>query len=129
LDGATIEVVSLKDGRRKPLVRGGTWGRYLSGHLVYINQGTLFAVPFDLGRLEVQGTSTPVLDNVAYSAAGGSAPIDFSRTGTVVYQSSKAGSGLVTIQLLDGPAKPGRCYPYQGTICLRRYRQMETGWR
>jgi len=48
LDGATIEVQSLRNGRRKTLVRGGTFGRYLaSGHLVYINQGTLFAVPFD----------------------------------------------------------------------------------
>ena len=38
LDGATIEVVSLRDGSRKTLVHGGTWGRYLpSGHLVYIN--------------------------------------------------------------------------------------------
>jgi serine/threonine-protein kinase len=37
LDGATIEVESLRDGRRKTLVRDGTWGRYLpSGHLVYI---------------------------------------------------------------------------------------------
>jgi DNA-binding winged helix-turn-helix (wHTH) protein len=58
LDGATIEVVSLKDGRRKTLVRGGTWGRYLpSGHLVYINQGTLFAVPFDPGPVGSGGNA------------------------------------------------------------------------
>src|SRR5215469_16947887 len=29
LDSATVEVLSLRDGRRKTLVRGGTWGRYL----------------------------------------------------------------------------------------------------
>jgi DNA-binding winged helix-turn-helix (wHTH) protein/Tol biopolymer transport system component len=109
LDGATIEVVSLKHGRRKTLVRGGTWGRYLpSGHLVYISQGTLFAVPFDADRLEVHGSPTPVLENVAYRADKGSAQIDFSRTGTLVYQSSKAGVGLVTIQWLDesGNSRP-----------------------
>jgi DNA-binding winged helix-turn-helix (wHTH) protein/Tol biopolymer transport system component len=109
LDGASIDVVSLKDGRRKTVVRGGTSGQYLpSGHLVYINQGTLFAVAFDAGRLEVQGTPTPVLENVAYRADRGSAQIDFSRTGTLVYQSSTVGTGLVTVQWLDesGSTRP-----------------------
>ena len=41
-DAANIEVVSLADHRRKTLVRGGTFGRYLpSGHLVYVNRGAL----------------------------------------------------------------------------------------
>ena len=72
-------MVSLRNGHRKALVRGGAWGRYLPlGHLVYINQGTLFAVPFDADRLEVHGTPTPALENVAYSTAWGSAQIDFS---------------------------------------------------
>ena len=62
-DAANIEVMSLADHRRKTLVRGGTFGRYLpSGHLVYVNRGTLFAVPFDVDRLEVHGTPAPVLD-------------------------------------------------------------------
>ncbi len=56
-DGANIEVMSLADHRTKTLVRGGTYGRYLpSGHLIYVNRGTLFAVPFDVDRLEVHGT-------------------------------------------------------------------------
>jgi serine/threonine-protein kinase len=102
--GATIEAQSLRDGRRKTLVRGGTWGRFLaSGHLVYVNQGTLFAVPFDPERLEVHGTPTPILEEVAYDSAWGSALIDFSHTGMLVYRSSKAAGGLVTVQWLgDG---------------------------
>jgi len=56
-DEASIEVMSLGDRRQKTLQRGGTFGRYLpSGHLVYINRGTLFAVPFDLDTLAVRGT-------------------------------------------------------------------------
>src|SRR5262249_36990502 len=102
LDSATVQVLSLRDSRRKTLVHGGTWGRYLpSGHLVYINKGTLFAVPFDLDRLEVRGTPAPVLEGVAYSEAWGSAQIDFSRTGTLVYRSSRVGGELVTVQWLD----------------------------
>ncbi len=59
-DGANIEVMSLTDHSTKTFVRGGTFGRYLpSGHLVYINRGTLFVVPFDVNRLEVHGTPAP----------------------------------------------------------------------
>jgi Tol biopolymer transport system component len=115
LDGATIEVQSLRDGRRKTLVRGGTWGRYLpSGHLVYVEKGTLFAMGFDPDRLEVHGTATPVLEEVAYSTAWGSAQIDFSRTGTLVYRSSKAGGGLVTVQWLDSSGNTQSLLPVPG---------------
>ena len=94
------------------------FGRYLatskeSGYLVYVNKGTVFGVPFDLDRLEVRGTPSPVLEDVGYSTATGSAQIDASQSGTLVYRSGSAG-GLVTLQWLDAagkteplPAKPG----------------------
>ena len=45
--------------------RGGYHGRYLpSGHLVYMHEGTLFAAPFDLDRLELTGQPVPVLEGV-----------------------------------------------------------------
>lgn len=103
-DNATIEVMSLSDRRRKTLVRGGTFGRYLpTGHLIYVNRGTLFAIPFDLDRLEVHGTPIPVLSDVTTSGLGGSAAIDFSQTGTLIYRSG-TGVGDVTVEWLD-PAK------------------------
>ena len=105
-DTANIEVVSLADHRRKTIVRGGTDGRYLpSGHLVYVNRGTLFAVEFDVDRLEVHGTPAPVLDQVGYNTATGSAQLDFSQTGTLIYRSVGAGGGLVTVAWLDGAGK------------------------
>jgi serine/threonine protein kinase/Tol biopolymer transport system component len=105
-DGANIEVMSLADHRRKTLVRGGTFGRYLpSGHLVYVNRGTLFAVPFDVDRLEVHGTPAPVLDQVGYNAGQGYAQLDFSQTGTLIYRSGGAGGGLLTVAWLDGTGK------------------------
>jgi Tol biopolymer transport system component len=105
-DGANIEVMSLADQRRKTLVRGGTYGRYLpSGHLIYVNRGTLFAVPFDVERLEIHGTPAPVLDQVGYNAGQGSAQFNFSQTGTLIYRSGGAGGGLLTIAWLDGAGK------------------------
>ena len=115
LDSATVEVLSLRDGRRKTLVRGGTWGRYLpTGYLLYINKGTIFGIPFDLDRLEVHGTATPVMEGVAYSEASGSAQIDFSRIGTVVYRSSRVGGELVTVQWLDGYGNARPLLPVPG---------------
>jgi Tol biopolymer transport system component len=105
-DGANIDVMSFADHHTKTLVRGGTFGRYLpSGHLVYVNRGTLFAVPFDADRLEVHGTPAPVLDQVGYNAAQGSAQLDFSQAGTLIYRSGGAGSGLFTVGWLDGAGK------------------------
>jgi serine/threonine-protein kinase len=114
-DGANIEVISLSDHgadhRRKTLQRGGTFGRYLpashgTGHLVYISKGTLFAVPFDPDKLEVHGTPSPVLEEVAYSTLNGFAQFDFSRNGTLVYGSGgAAGGNLVTVQWLDAAGK------------------------
>jgi Tol biopolymer transport system component/DNA-binding winged helix-turn-helix (wHTH) protein len=110
-DGANIEVVSLADRRRKRLQRGGTYGRYVpssngrDGHLIYVNRGTLFAVPFDLETLAVRGTPSPVLEQVSYSSANGFAQFDFSQKGTLVYRSGNAEGSLLTVQWLDSAGK------------------------
>jgi Tol biopolymer transport system component len=105
-DTANIEVMSLANHRTITLVRGAAYGRYLpSGHLVYVNRGTLFAVPFDVDRLEVHGTPAPMLDQVGYNTAQSSAQLDFSQTGTLIYRSGGAGGGLLTVAWLDGAGK------------------------
>ena len=88
-DASNIEVLSLADGQRTPLVRRG-FGRYLSdGYLLYVNQGTLYAVPFDRHRLAVQGIGLPVLEErVAHSTIFGNAKFDISRNGTLIYRGS-----------------------------------------
>ena len=58
----------------RTVVPGGYHGRYLlSGHLVYVHDGTLFAVPFDLDRLKVTGPPIPAVDGVTSNAGSGSA--------------------------------------------------------
>ena len=69
---AVIDVVSLADRSRKTVVRGGTAARYLpSGHLIYTNRNTMFAVPFDLDAHETRGTAVPVMSDVAFDQAAG----------------------------------------------------------
>jgi hypothetical protein len=55
-----------------------------TGHLVYLDKGTLFAVPFDPEKLEVRGTPSPVVEGVAYTGTR-SAQFDLSQNGTLVY--------------------------------------------
>lgn len=104
-DKNTIDVVSLEDRRRKTVVRGAASARYLqSGHLVYVREGTLFAIPFDLARLEARGTAVPVLDQVAYNAITDAAQFDLSRNGTLVYRQAGA-HRMSTVQWHDATGK------------------------
>jgi Tol biopolymer transport system component len=108
-EDATIDVVSLATGERKTLWRGAYYGRYVPtrgprGHLTYVRGGSLFAVPFDPVRLEIQGTPARLMDAVAADAGTGAGRFDFSRTGTFLYES---GAGLLpwTIAWLDADGK------------------------
>ncbi len=111
-DKTNIEVLSLGDHRRKILVQGATSARYLatsnkSGYLVYANRSTLFAVPFDLERLEMRGTPVRVLEDVGFYLPTGESQFDVSSTGTMVYRKSSGGptDRLNPIQWVDATGK------------------------
>lgn len=67
-------------------------------------------MPFDPDKLEVRGTPAPVLEQVAYSIANGSAQFAFAEAatgpGTLVYRSGGAtGAEQFTVQWLDRTGK------------------------
>jgi serine/threonine-protein kinase len=111
IDTFTIDVLALADGRRKTLVRGGQSPQYLpssnrTGHLLYLNKATLFAIPFDLETLETRGTAVPVLDDVAYSPITGAGQLAVSRTGTLIYRRATGRpAAAATLQWLDAAGK------------------------
>ena len=92
-DDARIVVHSLETGKRKVLIEGGRDARYLAtGHLVYVLDGTLLAVPFDARKIEVTGGPVPMVEGVlSASTSTGAAQFSVSDTGTLVYV---AGSSL-----------------------------------
>ena len=101
-DDANIDVITIADHRRRTLLRGGSFGRYLpSGHLTYVRRGVLYAMPFDISHLAPRGKAMPVIGDVNYSATFGSAQVDVSRTGTLVYRTGKSQIRSVTLQVLD----------------------------
>ena len=105
-ENAEIAVYSIASGQRKTVLRGGFHARYLSsGHLVYMHEGTLFAVPFDLERLEVTGQPVPVLEDVATAPVSGGAQFSFSNAGNLVYVAGSSGGQNVSIYWMDREGK------------------------
>jgi hypothetical protein len=93
-DETTIEVLSLKDGSRKVVGRGGTAARYPgNGYIVYVSGGTLFTVAFDAVRRETRGAPVAILNDVAYSATQGFAQISFSESGFSLVVGARASEG------------------------------------
>lgn len=90
-DDARIVVRSLDTGDQKVLNVRGAHGRYLAtGHLVYARAGALLAVPFNLSRLEVEGTPVPVVEGVKVDPRSGAANFSFSNAGSLLYVSGKS---------------------------------------
>jgi serine/threonine-protein kinase len=91
LDDNRIEVVDVENGTPKVLLDSGYDARYVptsneSGHLVFVQKGTLYGVAFDLRRLEVRGTPVPLVTGVGTNtliAGGGQYTV--SDTGTFAY--------------------------------------------
>jgi Tol biopolymer transport system component len=85
-DEAVIEVLNLETRERTVLHQGGTYPRYVgTGHVIYVREGTLFAIPFDLDRLQATGSAFPVLEGVGYNRGQGGAHYDVSGDGELVY--------------------------------------------
>jgi eukaryotic-like serine/threonine-protein kinase len=92
IDNFQIAVLDLRTRQQRILIRGGSHARYVSsGHLVYGAAEALWAVRFDLRRLEVVGMPVPVLDAVRVTAAGaGGGNVSISAGGTLVYVPGRA---------------------------------------
>ncbi len=105
-EDADIVVQPLPDGEPKVVHRGGYHARYVpSGHLVYLHQGTLFAAPFDIDRLEVTGQAVPAVEGVATNANSGSSQIAISQAGTAVYLPGASETNEIPVSWLDRTGK------------------------
>ncbi len=61
-----IEAYDLETGDRTVLVEPAVMARYSpTGHLLYVNDGSLFAIRFDAKRLRTEGSAIPLLTDVA----------------------------------------------------------------
>ena len=101
-DDARAEILRLDSGVRTKVFDGGSFARYLpTGHVVFARAGALFAVPFRLPTLEVDGTPVRVVTPLRTEPAFGHAHFDISDTGTLVYIASGARRDNRTLLWVD----------------------------
>ncbi len=106
---AQIIVQSLKSGERKVLVEGGNAPRYLpTGHLIYAVGKTLMAVPFDVKRLTITGSSVALVDGVLTAVNSGASQFSISTNGSLIYVPASENKSENTLALVDrdGKVKP-----------------------
>ena len=86
-----ISVLSLDTLEHKRLIPGATYPRYSpTGHLLYVLDANLWAVRFDLSRLETVGDAVPVQQGILTKDFG-AANFDLARDGSLVYVSGTGG--------------------------------------
>ncbi|MGQ0733236.1 MAG: TolB family protein, partial [Acidobacteriota bacterium] len=88
-EDAQVVAQSLATGRRTTIAAGSD-ARYVpTGHLVYANGSTLFAVPFDTSGVRQTATPVPVVENVGRAGtlpgSTATANYDISRDGVLVH--------------------------------------------
>jgi serine/threonine-protein kinase len=72
--------------RTSKVLRRGAAGRYLSsGHLVFVANQTLWALRFDMDRLETRGTAVPMLTGIRVDPEGGAVNVVIGDGGTLAY--------------------------------------------
>ena len=99
--GARVEALDLATGERRTLLRGGGRARYVpTGHLIYAAGEKLYAVAFDVDRLEVRGDPVAVVTQVGEFAV--------SDEGTLVFES---GTNLPRNHVLVWVDRQGREEP------------------
>ena len=85
IDAAEVAVLDLASGEWKTLLRAARQAHYVpSGHLVYVAGGALWAIPFDVTRLETIGSASVVVPQLV-TLPTGVAEFDVARDGTLVY--------------------------------------------
>jgi len=115
-DEGDIALFDLDTEEIRVLARGGMDPRYVpTGHIVFGRSGKMFALPFDVDRLEAKGGPFEVLDGVVTSEGYGSMQATFSGNGTLVYVAGgpeQFATGLAILHRdgrvlnIDQPAKP-----------------------
>ena len=85
LDDTKILVQRLDSTEPRELFRGGTYARYVpTGHLVYVRDGMLMAVRFDVSRLEPMGDPVQLAEGVLFTPEG-AAQFDVSNDGSLIH--------------------------------------------
>ncbi|MBM3765750.1 MAG: hypothetical protein FJW32_10195 [Acidobacteria bacterium] len=81
-DDAELVVVDVATNKRTVVHKGGYYGRYTpSGHLLFVRESKIFAVRFDLDRLQTMGTPVPWIQDASVNPIAATGRFSFSLRG------------------------------------------------
>ncbi len=93
-DTGELHLLEVDTGAHRTILPNAAAGRVLpTGHLVFVRSGALWAVPFDLGRLEAVGTPVPVVEGVRVEG-GGAVQYAVADDGSLAYIPGTAASNV-----------------------------------
>ena len=110
-----IAVRRLPSGERTDLIAGGLWPLYLpTGHLLYVQGGTLMAVPFDPAQLRLAATPVPAVEGVLQSGQSGVAYYSVADDGSLAYIPGRVRGANSTLVWVDrnGAEQPIAAEPH-----------------
>lgn len=85
-DPARIVAINIETGQSRVILDSGSYPRYLpTGHLLFSRGGAIFAVPFDLDKLEVRGSPIAVVNGVSGGVSRGDSHFAVSPNGTLIF--------------------------------------------
>lgn len=105
-DTGNIMAKHLPGGEPVTVVERGYAGRYVSsGHLLYMDQGSLFAAPFDLDSLTISGERRSMISRVGNGEIG-DGHFSVSKNGTLIYVEKDMFKGhLFELRWMDSAGK------------------------
>jgi eukaryotic-like serine/threonine-protein kinase len=100
----SVMVESLPRHERRFVVKGSAPHYLPTGHLAFVQGGTLFAVRFDPERLEAKGTPVTLLEGIRQTRLG-QPLISYSDVGSIVYVATAAETGSSALVWVDQTGK------------------------
>jgi hypothetical protein len=98
-----LVAISTVTGERRLVRRGAFGGKYVaSGHVIYLESGVLYAIPFDAKRIAIQGGPVAVIEGVRSVVGFNVAQAAVSRSGTLVFMPGAVGTSRNHFSLVTG---------------------------
>jgi serine/threonine protein kinase len=91
-EASAVYVSSLDSKEKKFLFRARSNVAYTSGYLLFVQQGTLMARPFDEKHLELKGEAFPIAEHVLYNQIVWRGVFSASANGVLAYMEGGTGS-------------------------------------
>ena len=88
---ARVIALDLETGERRMVLEGATFARYVGdGWMMFVRGKSVFATPFDLGKLRATGSPIALAETIAVDPQFRTAQFGVTRDGTLVYVSGPA---------------------------------------